>query len=105
MPMTDTWAVPMDAVTADLWYDSIMKKQVSASKRLSNKGAAKKKTSKVVRGREAGPVIGRRRFEKISAVEGIVLSERMIARIAEFERRGASAEERRGTIIRAYRKG
>jgi hypothetical protein len=95
----------MDAVTTDLWYDTIMKKQASASKRPSNKRAAKKAPSKVVRSREASPIIGRRRFEKISAVEGIVLNERMNARIAEFERRGASAEERRGTIIRAYRKG
>lgn len=82
-----------------------MKKQRSANKRPSRKVTSKKTSSKVVRGWEAGSVIGRRRFEKISAVEGIVLNERMVARVAEFDRRSASAEERRSTIIRAYRKG
>ena len=95
----------MDAVNTDLWYDSSMKKRASASKRASKKRSAKKAPSKVVRGRQSGPVIGRQRFEKISAVEGIILNERMTARIAEFERRGISADERRSTIIRAYRKG
>jgi hypothetical protein len=95
----------MDAVNPDLWYDSPMKKRGSAGKRGSKKGSARKAPSKAVRGRKAGPVIGRQRFERISAVEGIILNERMTARIAEFERRGSSAAERRNTIIRAYRKG
>ena len=48
--------------------------------------------------------IGRARFTKISAVEGIVLTPRMEKRIADFERAGLSAKERRESIIRAYRK-
>jgi len=82
-----------------------MKKQRSANKRPIKKSTAKNTPSKAARGWEAGSVIGRGRFEKISAVEGIVLNERMVARVAEFDRRSASAEERRSTIIRAYRKG
>jgi hypothetical protein len=49
-------------------------------------------------------VIGGRRFAKISAVEGIVLTGEMRTRIAEFDLKGMSAEERRRSIIRAYRK-
>jgi len=49
-------------------------------------------------------VIGARRFAKISAVEGIVLTREMHARAAEFDRKGLSAEERRRSIVRAYRK-
>jgi hypothetical protein len=48
--------------------------------------------------------IGRARFAKISAVEGIVLTPGMEKRIADFERAGLSAKERRESIIRAYRK-
>jgi hypothetical protein len=44
------------------------------------------------------------RFAKISAVEGIVLTPKMKERIADFERQGLSAEERRQSIVRAYRK-
>jgi hypothetical protein len=49
-------------------------------------------------------VIGARRFSKISAVEGIVLTREMQTRAAEFERKGMSAEERRRSIVRVYRK-
>jgi hypothetical protein len=49
--------------------------------------------------------LGRDRFAKISAVEGIVLTPRMKRRVAEFDRLGLSAEERRRSIIRAYRQG
>lgn len=48
--------------------------------------------------------IGQERFAKISAVEGIVLTKQMRSRIAEFDSKGLSADERRRTIIRAYRK-
>jgi hypothetical protein len=48
-------------------------------------------------------VIGRS-FEKISAVEGIVLTGEMRARAHKLARDGASFEERRRTIIRSYRK-
>ncbi|MEA2981799.1 MAG: hypothetical protein QOF09_3622 [Alphaproteobacteria bacterium] len=49
-------------------------------------------------------ILGRARFTKISAVEGIVLTPRMEKRIADFERAGLSAKERRESVIRAYRK-
>ena len=49
--------------------------------------------------------LGRERFAKISAVEGIELTAGMKKRAADFDRRGVSGEERRRTIIRAYRKG
>jgi hypothetical protein len=45
------------------------------------------------------------RFAKISAVEGIALTQEMKKRLAEFDRRNLSAEERRASIIRAHRKG
>jgi hypothetical protein len=52
-----------------------------------------------------GMIIGRERFAKISAVEGIVLTSSMKKRAADSERRGLSGEERRREIVRAYRKG
>ncbi len=66
----------------------------------------KKKTppSKVGRKRKTDVVIGARRFAKISAVEGIVLTREMHTRAAEFDRKGMSAEERRRSIVRVYRK-
>jgi hypothetical protein len=48
-------------------------------------------------------VIGRS-FEKISAVEGIVLTGKMRTRADKFVRDGLPFEERRRTIIKAYRK-
>ncbi len=65
-----------------------------------------KKPARVTRGTRSGQfTIGARRFAKISAVEGIVLTEKMRARGAEFDRKGMSAAERREAIIRAHRKG
>ncbi len=49
-------------------------------------------------------VIGRERFAKISAVEGIKLSSAMKKRIAQFDRDGLSAAERRREIVKAYKK-
>jgi hypothetical protein len=49
--------------------------------------------------------LGRDRFAKISAVEGIELTPRMKQRVAEFDRLGLSADQRRRSIIRAYSKG
>ncbi|MGB6534470.1 MAG: hypothetical protein WBF58_00740 [Xanthobacteraceae bacterium] len=49
-------------------------------------------------------VIGARRFAKISAVEGIVLTREMQTRTAGFDRKGMPAEERRRSIMRVYRK-
>ena len=53
---------------------------------------------------KANVVIGARRFAKISAVEEIVLTREMQTRAAEFDRKGMSAEERRRSIVRVYRK-
>ena len=74
-------------------YDSIMKKKAAASAK------RKKAVSK-----KSGWVIGHARFTKISAVEGIVLSPGMKARKSELDRTGASAEKRRETIIKAYKR-
>jgi hypothetical protein len=49
-------------------------------------------------------VIGRERFGKISAVEGIRLTPAMKKRATDAERKGLSAEEHRRTIMRSYRK-
>ena len=48
--------------------------------------------------------IGRRGFEKISAVEGISLSPEMRRDFSEFDRRKLSASERREEIRRKYGK-
>ena len=61
------------------------------------KSPAKKRAAKVV--------IGRERFAKISAVEGIEPSAAMRKRVAQFDRQGLSAAERRREIINAYKKG
>jgi hypothetical protein len=53
---------------------------------------------------KASKVIGFARFEKISAVEGIVLTKDMKRRRAEFEQTGASAAKRRAAIISAYKR-
>jgi len=58
----------------------------------------------VARKKNSGVVIGARRFAKISAVEGIVLTGEMQTRAAEFTKKGMSADERRRSIIRIYRK-
>jgi hypothetical protein len=53
---------------------------------------------------KTGIVIGARRFAKISAVEGIVLTPEMQTRAAELDRKGISSDERRRSIMRVYRK-
>jgi len=50
-------------------------------------------------------VIGRERFAKISAVEGIKPSAAMRKRVAQFDREGLSPAERRREIIKAHKKG
>lgn len=50
-------------------------------------------------------LIGAERFEKISAVEGIVLSDEMRRRADEAKRLGLSAEQRIERIKDVYRKG
>ena len=76
-----------------LWYVTKMSKKRGTAPK---KGDGRQKTD---------IVIGARRFAKISAVEGIVITSEMRARIAEFDRKGMSAEERRRSIMRVYRKG
>jgi hypothetical protein len=49
--------------------------------------------------------LGRELFAEISAVEGIVLTKAMTARVKQFDRKGMSPEQRRRAIISAYRKG
>jgi len=71
------------------WYD------LSMSTR--KKSSAKKRVIKVV--------IGRERFAKISAVEGIEPSAAMRKRVAQFDRQRLSAAARRREIIKAYTKG
>jgi hypothetical protein len=51
-----------------------------------------------------GFVLGRERFSKISAVEGIELSPAMKRRISLSDQKGLSAAARRAAIIRAHRK-
>jgi hypothetical protein len=53
---------------------------------------------------KTGFVLGRERFSKISAVEGIELSPAMKKRISHSNQNGLSAEARRAAIIRAHRK-
>jgi hypothetical protein len=64
----------------------------------------KKKGSphKLGRSAKSGMIIGRERFAKISAVEGIRLTAPMKKRQAEFDRRGLSGDERRRRIRQAY---
>ena len=51
-----------------------------------------------------GYVLGRSRFAKISAIEGIHMTAAMEADFREFERKGLSAEGRRRVIGRKYGK-
>jgi hypothetical protein len=51
-----------------------------------------------------GFVLGRARFAKISAVEGIRTTPAMEADFRDFERKGLSADERRKVIGRKYGK-
>jgi hypothetical protein len=50
-------------------------------------------------------VVGRARFSKISADEGIRLTESMEKRASEANRKGLTPEEYRRAIVRSYRKG
>jgi len=63
----------------------------------------KKKPSKKVG--VTGHIVGRARFAKISAVEGITMSASMVKRARTSAAKGLSAEEIRKVIIRSYRKG
>lgn len=72
-----------------MWYNVIMAKQKKP----------------IAKGVKAGSfVVGRARFAKISAVEGIHLTPAMEKRAAEAGRKGLTADEYRRTIVRSYRK-
>ncbi len=49
--------------------------------------------------------LGRERFAKISAVEGIVLSRDAQKRAVDFDRKCLSSEQRIRAIVAAHRKG
>ena len=65
---------------------------------------AKQRKTVAKASKAGGFVVGRARFAKISAVEGIQLTEVMEKRTAEARRKGLTAEEYRRTIVRSYRK-
>jgi hypothetical protein len=73
----------------EMCYHPVMASSKTPSKRIGNSGF----------------VLGRERFSKISAVEGIELSGAMKKRIRDSDRKGLSAEARREAIIRAHSKG
>jgi len=60
------------------------------------------KVNKSSRAKSKGLVIGRKGFEKISAVEGIRMSREMKATFRNLDKKGASPEERRNAILRKY---
>lgn len=62
------------------------------------------KINKSSRAKSKGLVIGRKGFEKISAVEGIRMSREMKSTFSTLDKKGASAEVRRSTIVRKYGK-
>ena len=64
----------------------------------------KQRPSKL-RTQTGGMIIGRERFAAISAVEGIKLTPEMERRVAEFDRKGLTPEERIRAIVAAHRKG
>jgi hypothetical protein len=50
------------------------------------------------------PLVGRDAFAKISAVEGIVLSEEAKEALADFDRRKLTAAERRRAIVEKFKR-
>ena len=64
--------------------------------------APNRPTSK--KNKAVGFVIGSSRFRKISAVEGIQYSPKMKGRAAIAKSEAVTPEQRRKTIIKAYRK-
>ncbi len=60
------------------------------------------KVNKSSSAKSKGLVIGRKGFEKISAVEGIRMSREMKAIFSNLDKKGASPEVRRNTILRKY---
>ncbi|AUC97992.1 MULTISPECIES: hypothetical protein [Bradyrhizobium] len=62
------------------------------------------KINKTPRTKSKGLIIGRKGFEKISAVEGIRMSREMKATFKSFDKTAASAEARRYAIVKKYGK-
>jgi hypothetical protein len=77
---------------AKMWYDPHMKK-----KRSSGPNGQRRSLTTAV-------ILGRQRFARISAVEGIELSPAAKRRAAEFDRLGLSPHERVRAIVAAHRK-
>jgi hypothetical protein len=65
---------------------------------------AKQRKTVAKASKTGGFVVGRAGFAKISAVEGIQLSDVMEKRVLAASRKGLTAEEHRRTIARSYRK-
>jgi hypothetical protein len=57
------------------------------------------------RDRQGDFTLGRERFAKISAIEGLKLTPEMKRRVAEFDRKGLKPDERIRAIVAAHRKG
>jgi hypothetical protein len=64
----------------------------------------RKPSTKQKKGESRGFKLGRAQFAKISAVEGMRLSQQMIREFEEFDQNGVSADERRRAIISGYAK-
>ncbi|SEN68988.1 hypothetical protein [Bradyrhizobium sp. OK095] len=62
------------------------------------------KINKPSQPKSKGLVIGRKGFEKLSAVEGIRMSREMKTTFRSLDKSGASAEARRTTIANKYGK-
>ena len=67
-----------------------------------SKTAAPPRSTRAARPRQDGVVLGRDRFARISAVEGIELTADMRATLDRFDREGLSAEERRRDILARF---
>jgi hypothetical protein len=65
----------------------------------------KRKRTDAKRTKSSAFVLGKDGFAKISAVEGIRLTDAMEKRASDARAKGLSAEEHRDTIIRSHRKG
>jgi hypothetical protein len=64
----------------------------------------RKSSSKRPQGAARAFTLARAQFAKISAVEGIKLSQQMVREFEAFDQDGLSAEERRRAIISGYSK-
>lgn len=55
-------------------------------------------------GAEAGITLGREAIFRINALEGLVPSEEMLERFADFDRRGLTPEQQRAEITRDFKR-